>query len=48
MPVITRSEVGIYTLQQFDGWLIIWVLWYEFAMNSKVKDFALDLLDCCL
>ena len=45
MPVITRSEVGINALQQFNGWLIIWVLWSEFPMNSKVKNLAFGLFD---
>ena len=44
MPVITRSEVGIYTLQKFDGRLVIRVLWYKFSMNGKVKDFTFGLL----
>ena len=48
MPVITRCEVGIYALEQFDGWFIIRVLGYEFSMNSKVKNLAFDLLDCSL
>ena len=43
MPVITRCEVGIDALQEFNGWLIIWVLRYKFPMNGKVKDFALGL-----
>ena len=45
MPVITRCEVGIDALQQFNGWLVIRVLRYKFAMNGKVKDFAFGLFD---
>ena len=48
MPVITRSEVGIYALQEFNGWLVIRVLRYEFAVNGEVEDFAFGLFDCVL
>ena len=48
MPVITRCEVGIYALQEFDGWLVIRVLRYEFAVNGEVEDFAFGLFDCVL
>jgi type I restriction enzyme M protein len=48
MPVITRCEVGIYALQQFNGWLVIRILRHEFAVNSKIEDFTFCLLDSCL
>lgn len=48
MPVITRCEAGIDTLQQFNGWLIIRVLWNKTALDGKVENFALGLLDCVL
>ena len=44
MPVITRCEVGIYALEQFDGRLIIRVLGYKFSVNGEVKDFTFGLL----
>ena len=48
MSVITRCEVGIYALQQFNGRFVIRVLRHEFAVNGEVKDFTLNLLDSCL
>ena len=48
MPDITRCEVGIYALQQLNGWLVIRVLRNEFPLNGEVKDFAFGLLDNCL
>ena len=40
MPVIT-SDFGlrIDAFEQFTGWLVRWVLGYEFAVNSKVENF---------
>ena len=34
--------------QQFNGWLIIRILRYEFAVNGKVEDSAFSLFDSCL
>ena len=48
MPVITRCEVRIYALQEFNGWLIVRVLRHKFTVNGKVEDFGFGLFDYCL
>ena len=40
MPVITSDfSLRVDTLEQFSCWLVRWVLWYEFAVNSEVEYF---------
>ena len=48
MPVITRCEIGIYTLQKINGRLVIRVLGNKFPVDGEVKNFALSLFDGCL